>query len=253
MKISIVGTGNMAFHLTKNFLKTGHKIVEIIGRDFGKTKLFADSFNCNYTSDFQNVKDADVYFLCVSDKSIKEVANNFIDKFSVHTSGSVDVDFFSNITKNYGVFYPVQTISNKVDLNFENIPIAIEANSFENTNKLKNIAEKISNNVFFANSQTRKSIHISAIFFNNFVNYMCHIGQSMLEKQNISSTIFNQLLEQTVLNIKNHKPYEIQTGPARRNDFTTINEHISILSKIDKNYADLYQVISNSIIKEYHK
>ncbi|MBV6620646.1 NAD(P)-binding domain-containing protein, partial [Acinetobacter baumannii] len=41
MKISLLGSGRVAFHLAKALLAKGHNIVQVYARDFEKTKQFA--------------------------------------------------------------------------------------------------------------------------------------------------------------------------------------------------------------------
>ena len=43
----------------------------------------------------------------------------------------------------------------------------------------------------------------------------------------------------------------MQTGPAKRGDKKTINEHLSMLK--DENFKKIYKLLSNSISKEYGK
>ena len=46
-------------------------------------------------------------------------------------------------------------------------------------------------------------------------------------------------------------PESAQTGPARRNDMNTINDHLELLS-YSQDYHDLYSQISEMIINYYN-
>jgi hypothetical protein len=52
--------------------------------------------------------------------------------------------------------------------------------------------------------------------------------------------------------LKQHRPSEIQTGPARRNDLVTIQQHIHALQS-HPDWKKLYEIISEDIINTYHK
>ena len=58
------------------------------------------------------------------------------------------------------------------------------------------------------------------------------------------------LIEATTQKIKQHKPKEVQTGPARRNDTTVMQEHIAMLSQYP-DWVKIYEAISNDIVKMY--
>ena len=56
------------------------------------------------------------------------------------------------------------------------------------------------------------------------------------------------MIEETVAKLDDFSALDSQTGPARRNDQSTILTHESLLNKEDVN---LYQVLTNSIQKTY--
>ena len=77
------------------------------------------------------VKDADVYLLAVRDDAIEEVVKQLRlgDKVIVHTSGTVPMKILEQVSTNYGIFYPLQTLSKNVSVDFGVIPICFNAST----------------------------------------------------------------------------------------------------------------------------
>ena len=112
-KIVIIGAGNLATHLTFALQKADFQIKQIYSRTLLSAKTLADKINAGYTTDLKKLYlTADLYIIAVSDSAIELILKNknLTDKFIVHTAGSIDMDILKNSTKNYGIFYPLQSI-----------------------------------------------------------------------------------------------------------------------------------------------
>ncbi|MFH1005760.1 MAG: DUF2520 domain-containing protein [Bacteroidota bacterium] len=225
-KIVIIGAGNVATHL-------------------GKELKIKFSKNINFVD-----RTADIFIIAVKDDAIDEVAKkiNIKNKIIVHTSGSVDMNILRKYSENYGVLYPLQTISKERKLNFEKVPICIEANNKQTEKILFSIGKSISKNVYCINSEKRKILHLAAVFACNFTNHMYFIAEQILKKEKLSFDILKPLIEETAKKILNMSPADAQTGPAKRNDKKILQHHFRILSK-NKYYREIYRIISNNIIR----
>lgn len=53
MKISLLGSGRVSFHLAKALLAKGHHIAQVYARDFEKTQKFAEKFKQMHVSLFK--------------------------------------------------------------------------------------------------------------------------------------------------------------------------------------------------------
>lgn len=73
----------------------------------------------------------------------------------VHTAGSMPMSVFEGYAQRFGVLYPLQTFSKGRNVNFDVIPIFLEANTDKNADYLKNIASALSENVRFMSSEKR--------------------------------------------------------------------------------------------------
>ena len=124
--------------------------------------------------------------------------------------GSTSIDVLSN-HNSYGVFYPLQTFSLKKNINFSNVPIIIEGNSNKNLNIIRDLSLMLSNKALKASSKQRLAIHISAVFTNNFTNYMRIVADEILKSNEIDTKILNPLTFETFDKLKYLSSKEAQT------------------------------------------
>ena len=95
----------------------------------------------------------------------------------------------------YGVFYPMQTFSKQREVDFQEVPFFIEAKRAEDTELLKAIASTLSEKVYEADSEQRKSLHLAAVFICNFTNHMYALAADLLEKYNLPFEVMLPLID----------------------------------------------------------
>jgi predicted short-subunit dehydrogenase-like oxidoreductase (DUF2520 family) len=246
IRVSIIGSGNVAQHLIVAFSKTTDiELVQVFAR---KDAAVAHLINPDkiYTN-FNDIIAADLFIIAITDDAITEVsaAIPFSDELVVHTSGSVSIEAIDNKNRP-GVFYPLQTFSKSKEVDFETIPICIETKNEKDFQILEKVAKSISNTVYKINSEQRKALHIAAVFVCNFVNHLYQIGNNICIKNDLPFDILKPLIQETANKILTLSPNQAQTGPAKRKDIQTINAHLSFLS--DDNQKEIYKMLTKSII-----
>ncbi len=242
IKVVILGSGNVATHLTKAFVTS--KKVEV-SQVYTRSNISNKIEKIDYTNDLNNLKNADVYIISISDDAIANFSKqlNLKNKLVVHTSGSVAMqDLECNARK--GIFYPLQTIHKKSKLKFKNVPICLETESEKDYILLEKLAKSISKKVFKIDSEQRKHLHLAAVFVNNFTNHLYKIGNDICNEKNVPFEILKPLIKETANKIKYITPEEAQTGPAKRKDHKTIQKHLSLLQNKQQ---EIYNLLSNSI------
>lgn len=248
IKIAIVGTGNVASHLVKAFLISDCKVKQILSRDIHKAGILVKNTDIQ-PIDNPNMldKELDLVILAIQDDALNSDFLNSLPKnfFVAHTSGSVDISVLENF-KSFGVFYPLQTFSKVREINYNSIPICIEANNIENENFLLQLASKISKDIRKIDSEQRKQIHLAAVFACNFTNYLFHISEQILKEKNLDFEILFPLLEETIQKVKHDSPRKMQTGPAVRNDRKIMQKHIEMLGN-NPDYQMIYTLLSEKI------
>ena len=246
--IILIGSGNVATHLGIALKKKGYNIVQVWSNQINNAKILANKLDCNFTDSIDKLLDADLYVLTVKDDVIHQLLNLTPDIRIVHTSGSLGMGVFENKFTHYGVLYPLQTFNKDINIDFTNIPLCIEANNPEFENNLIKIGDQLSKKVVIMNSEQRKQLHIAAVFACNFSNHMFSIADTILSKSEIDFKVLLPLINQTVSKLKDKKPTDVQTGPAKRNDKEVIDSHLNNIT--DQTVKEIYRLISNSIIKD---
>lgn len=249
IKVSIIGSGNVAQHLIvalQNFIINGAEmeLVQVFARQKSTISHLLD-FN-KITDDWNTLAEADLYIIAVSDYAISTVSEQipYKNKLVVHTSGGISLEILASNNRK-GVFYPLQTFSKNKAVNFKIIPICIESQNASDYQLLQKVAQTISDSVFAINSEQRKALHLAAVFVNNFTNHLYKIGNDICIENNVPFEILKPLIQETAEKITLLSPNEAQTGPAIRNDIETINAHLSFLS--DENQKNIYKILTQSI------
>ena len=195
---------------------------------------------------------SDLFLFAVSDNAIEGLAKELCDCCGynlnvAHTSGMVSSQVFDKYFNDFGVFYPLQTFTKNRNLNMEEIPFFITCNGSDFENIIYNLAIIISNNVKFITDEERKVLHVTAVFVNNFTNYLYTISEDILNNENLNIESIYPLIKETAMKvIDGAKPFEIQTGPAIRNDKMTIEAHLKYLHKYPK-YSNIYRALTEAI------
>lgn len=252
MKVSIIGTGNMAYHLGKRFKSKGVILNEIIGRNAAHTEGLARILDCDFTTDFNYFKtDSSVYIIAVSDSAIesvaKKLAQNIDNQIITHTSGSIPSSILKPYFKNYGSFYPLQTFSKESQPNFDIIPLFYNANTSDSEAVLKKLAAAVVNKTYHLNDDKRVILHIGAVFVNNFANNLFQAAFDILKKENLPFDVLQPLLIETVKKLETHEPKAVQTGPAQRGDLVTMQKHLDYLSQKALHLVPIYKMLSENI------
>lgn len=245
-KVVVIGAGNVAQHLIVAFQKSNSiELVQVVARNVTQLSHLLDS--SMLTATFSEIKPADVYIIAVSDNAIQEVSSQlpFSNQLVVHTSGSVAITALDDKNRK-GVFYPLQTFSKTKEVNFKEIPICLEAENDADYKTLETVARSCSNVVYSVSSEQRKALHVAAVFVSNFVNHMYAIGNEICQENNLDFDILKPLIKETANKVQLLSPEAAQTGPAKRNDTTTINAHLTFLQ--DNNQKEIYKLLTKSII-----
>lgn len=263
MNISIIGTGNLAWHLARVFEKQEIRINEIYGREISKAILLADDLYDAQATDELDFSESvsEVFFICVSDDAIAEVCSKIIlpeNAILVHTSGSRSLNIlietlaiYHDLKVNAGVFYPIMTFTKGVNLSFDEVPICIEAENGETQNALVELAKKISREIYILNSTERAALHLAAVFSCNFTNHLWALAKEILEAEDLDFELLKPLIGETFKKAMaaNH-PADVQTGPAIRHDKEILEKQMGYLAD-DEDLAKVYKSVSNSI-QDWH-
>lgn len=233
----MLGSGNMATQLCHNFYNSQNKVIQVYNRTYVNAKHL-ESICDTITDNIDDViDDADLYIISVNDSAIEEISLELRkielnpSAIVAHTSGSASISLLVG-HHNSGVFYPLQSVNKERILDFKEIPILLTVKGNIVTEKLQQAANLISNNVHLVKDDYRSRMHIPAVLVNNFTNYMYILADEYCKKENLDFNLLRPLILETAERMKIFKnPKDAQTGPAVRNDHTTLSKHRSQLNK----------------------
>lgn len=253
-KIVIIGSGNVATHLASAIELSGAgEIMQVYSRNLENARTLTTKLkSADATDNLANLcRDADIYLVSIKDDCIAEVASKVApnDALWLHTSGSVGMEVLSEVSRRYGVFYPMQTFSKDTDLDMSEVPLFIEGVSPEVESEIRGLAEKVFSKVIHADSELRRKMHIAAVFCCNFTNYLWVIADKMLRKEGLSIEVMKPLIEETIRKALANSPEKGQTGPAVRGDNKIMEKHEAMLPEHERM---IYKLLSDSIFRHFN-
>lgn len=250
MKIVILGSGNVAYHLAKAFTLNKIEVSQVFGRNEKDLREIGENFGIPFST--LELEEADLYIIAVKDESIETVSKLIPKKncLVAHTSGSLEKEILNG---NYrkASFYPLQTFSKTKSLDYSKIPFFIEAENEQDFDLLKSLAIKISSKVMKSNLEQRKYIHLTAVFACNFTNHLFAKAKEIADSQSIPFDYLLPLIDETVQKIHEIPPKDAQTGPAIREDEKVLKSHEKLLT--DKDAKAIFEVMNISIKNMYKK
>jgi predicted short-subunit dehydrogenase-like oxidoreductase (DUF2520 family) len=248
MQISILGTGNVATVLGKSLKAADHEIVQVYGRDEAAANALAKELGAEAVVDLHSVKKhVDLLLMAISDSAIAKIAEELhVDHVIVaHTAGSVSKEVLQKMSKNYGVFYPLQSLRKEMQV-MPDIPLLIDGNTAEVQTLLFDVAKDISTQVQLADDATRLKLHLAAVLVSNFTNHLFALADAYCIQENVDFKMLQPLMEETVLRLRNKQPNQVQTGPAIRHDQSTIDLHLQMLQS-NPHLQNVYALLTKSI------
>ncbi len=259
IKIVILGSGNLAWHLAC-FFKSKKLSPQIYNhRPSQELKLFKNKLGLNTVSDLRSIKqDADYYVVCVSDRQIARVSKRIKarkkDALIIHCSGSMPLNETGTSVQHSAVMYPLQSFTKNKTTNWKDVTLFIQASDVIAMQRLRYLLKLFPGKKVICDDQSRLKIHLAAVLVNNFTNAL-YAEAMKLTGTDQNQNLFNLLLPVIKSGLdKLHEmtPLEAQTGPAKRGDKVVMKKHLQLLKK-NKHLSQLYRLMSKLITKQQNK
>ncbi len=251
--ISIIGAGNLAWHLGPALDNAGYAVREVFSRNSKNARKLTERLydaQVAESLDF-SASPSKIFLVCVPDDAIEAVVREMIlpdNSILIHTSGSKPrqvLDFAA--AEATGVFYPLQTFSKERKVDFSTIPIFIEADGEATEKFLLKMGKAISRQVIKLNEYQRLALHVAAVFASNFTNHILRLANEIMEANSLNPEWLHPLVAETMNKAMELGPEAAQTGPAKRGDLETLDRHMEFLKHIN-DLASIYRLISQDII-----
>lgn len=250
MKIAIIGSGNVATVLGRLIQKNNHKVVQVMSRNIEHARSLGEELGAHFT-DFSGLPDisADIYIIAVADYAVRDCLPHLQlnDKLVVHTAGSVSKEVLRELSANYGVLYPLQSLRKEMK-EIPEIPFLVDGNSEGVLQFIEAFARSLSPDVQQLNDENRLKLHVAAVIVSNFTNHLYAIAEEYCSKEQVDFNLLKPLIAETALRIRYTSPAAVQTGPAVRKDIHTLDKHLRLLvnhPKLRTTYLRLTDSIMN--------
>lgn len=253
MTYYLIGTGNTAYLLAKRMEGAGHVCVGLWGRNTEHTEKLAKEYQFPMLGNLTDIHDGpDVCLLAVADNAIAEVAKQlqFNTTTLIHFAGSVSMGKLSFAAKRYGVIWPLYSIR-KEHLPVERkFPCIVEGVSGEAISVIRSIAKSISDTTVELSGEQRQWLHAGAVLSNNFTTYLLNMAEEICWANGIPFTLLHPILQQLVKGIQTQSPRSLQTGPARRGDEITMEQHLQLMA-YRPHWQEVYKALSAAIKADF--
>ncbi len=249
MKISIIGSGNVASHLAKAFFGAGCQIVQVWSREYDHAEALANQVFAEPIDKLSLLYPvADVYILAVTDDALFDLALDLRlrDALVLHTAGSVSMSVLRPVSRRHGVLWSPQTFIRDLAMDYAALPFCIEGVSSEVEAEIRSLVGRVSSHVFSVSSSQRQWLHLAAVMVNNFGNAVNALAQDLLNARQIPFEILHPLVSLTADKVKQGNLWLQQTGPARRKDQKTIDNQRRLLAD-NEQLLSLYDMMTEMI------
>lgn len=251
-EIVILGSGNVATHLAHAFQNAGCHIAQVYSRSFDHaSRLASELKDTQPIDDLAAVTtDADLYIISVADAAVASIAEAMpkVSGIVAHTSGSVPLSALAPAADRTAVLYPLQTFTRDAVVDIANVPFFTEASDKQILDDVDAYARMLSDKVYHADSEKRKTLHIAGVLSCNFVNYLWDCTAQVLADDGYDFSVVEPLVRATLDKAVAIGPRAAQTGPAMRCDADVMRQHID---RLDPDKARIYRELSNEIIKTH--
>lgn len=252
MNICMIGSGNVATHLSVALAAQHHTILGVYSLHTENAKQLAQKVKAPIaTNNIAALPQADCYIFSVKDTALQQIieiakaTHDLTDTLCIHTAGSMPLNVFKD-TKQAAVLYPMQSFSKGKTVDFHHLPLFVEANSPIAFQRVNQLANELSDNVTPLDSERRKVLHLAAVFANNFTNHCCTLAYELLQKNDIEPTCLLPIIDETNRKLHTMSPKQAQTGPAVRWDENVMTMHENML-RDEPQMLQIYTSMSQSI------
>ncbi len=251
-RIVFIGAGHVAWHLGQQLIDSGLEVAAVWSRQHHRAATLAEALHAQACDQWSELPtDADIYLIAVADQGISDLAKHLAahlpsSALVMHTSGATPTSSIGNHFRRAGVFYPLQTFSRGREVDFSTVPICIHTLQADDLPRVRQLAERLSQEVHVVDDEQRTRLHLAAVFVNNFTNYLQHIARTLAEEHGLDATMLQPLLRETVAKLDALTPAQAQTGPAIRHDTATIERHLALLAE-HPHWQALYAELTREI------
>ncbi len=246
--ICLIGTGKIARHLAEKLASLDDYSIFIWGRNSQIAQTISEETGIKLLNEISEIPTNSIGILCVSDHAIQTVAHELTGRFDliIHLSGTSSMDLISGTAAHTGVIWPNQSFTIGNSINWKNVPLCLEASDEFAHSEISELAKNLGGPFAWLSGEQRRMLHLAAVGANNFVNHLMVLTEEWCLANGLDFQFLMPMIEQSAQRFKTSSPKLTQTGPASRNDQTTIALHLSMLKDFPE-FAEVYALLSKQI------
>lgn len=240
--VDIVGYGRLGQALHHLFISKGVKVRRIYSQS-QTGEGFATRNSWLSDEDL-----APLVFLAIPDDQIDPQLSQRSASSSLFIQCSGNCERFESNSFSTSVWYPLQSFSLGRIPEWDSIPIFIESHSSD----LVNWSRDLGLNVQSIDGKQRRALHLAAVWANNFGQTVIGMAAEICRSHEIDPDLLKPLLDETLSKALALPAVQAQTGPARRGDQKTLQDHLELMNA-DRPLQELYRQLSQFISERYGK
>jgi predicted short-subunit dehydrogenase-like oxidoreductase (DUF2520 family) len=242
MRIAIVGAGTVGTAAAVRWLRAGHTITAVAGRD----ATHARASRWLPGVDVVDVRDApagaEVVVLGVPDDALADVVAALVDRIgegaaALHLSGAVGLDVLAPLERGGTrvlAMHPLQTFAD-VEGAIDAMPgaaIAVTARDPEGTALGERLAGDLGGRPFALREEERPLYHAAAVFASNYLVTVSGAALELFTAAGVpdAAAAMEPLQAATLANVHRLGPQQALTGPAVRGDAGTIARNLDAVA-----------------------
>lgn len=251
MKITIIGSGNIATFFASKWYEAGFSILQVYSKHLVNAKILTQKVNAVAIDNLSKINsEAEIYLIALPDDISQNIIPelNFTNKKIVTCAGSLAISEMNSNQNELASIWPIYSINkNLLPQNNIQVPLAYTCTNNNNCNWVRFLCEKISTQYFPLDDKKKCVMHLAATMANNFTNHIFTLCYELCKKYQLDFKNLLPLIENTIFKLNYQIPSALQTGPAKRKDYATMEKHKKLLD--NEQYKKLYELISESIEK----
>ena len=231
--ISVVGSGNVATHLTIALHNAGCTVRQVLSRSYDHAQRLAMRVDAvPIDNPLRLDEDIDVCLLCVGDDALYDLALDLRlrDSIVLHTSGTTPAPILKHISPRYGVVWSPQTFVRDIAMDYTRLPLFIEGSSPSFEKDIEELMRLVSPCIHHLDGEQRLHAHLAAVMVSNYVCALNPPAQDYMHSHNRDSERLRPPAEQTPRKWDYGNLWTQMTGPAARRDEKTIATQRKLLA-----------------------
>lgn len=240
MRVSFIGSGNVATHLAVALHEKGCTIAQVWSRNYDHANLLASRVAARPLTDLRRLSpDADAYILSVTDDALYDLAVGdgvqspplrLPGRLVMHTSGATPMRVLRHVSSRHGVLWSPQTFVRDVPMDYSSLPFCIEGATPAVEEEIAALARLVSPHVYSTTLEQRQWLHLAAVFSSNFTCALYAVAQRLCQEQGVPfETLYPLILATAQKARQGDLRYQL-TGPAARGDQRTLDIHRRLLA-----------------------